>query len=605
MSVQHLPAGEPPEAAPGSDPVASSAAPPRPSGRFSPLTALALLLLAGALLPAFWVRIIDSDVFMHLKAGELIWEMRGIPRTDPFSATARGREWIVHEWLWEAVAWPIQHWGGWLGLSVARLLCFAAALLLAMLAGRRRGASWLACAAAALVMLCPLMAFPEIRPQTVTFVFFSLVLFLLEAARARPRLLLALPPLTVLWANFHGAFLILYVLAAVTLGGWGIEMCLGTLKQRGRRGGKESIGFVQAFRAHGLFRPAVWLAATTAASLAGSLINPHGTALITYPVRVLGDETLRRGITEWLPPEASLPFLPFYLAMGAAAAAMIAARRATRPGDWIALGVFGTMSLGARRQICFFALALLPVLAVCLSALLARFALNADGRVRPLPGASLLAVCALFFAGSLYCYKGSRGDFGSGIQPGRFPERAAAILASSATGGTVLNDYADGGYLIWRLWPRWSVVIDGRADLYGTEVARPYARAWAGDARAAAEVLGRWGIDAVVGRFEITRLSPQRNLYQFLARSPDWSLMQWDDVSTLYVRRDRAGHFGDQKPFRRLHPALAWSELKAMQKSTEDWHVLAADLRRSLVEEPDSVRARQLLKRVEQEGELP
>ena len=41
--------------------------------------------------------------------------------------------------------------------------------------------------------------------------------------------------------------------------------------------------------------------------------------------------------------------------------------------------------------------------------------------------------------------------------------------------GAVLNDYNDGGYLIWQLYPEWPVTMDGRVDVYGPQLVVEYA----------------------------------------------------------------------------------------------------------------------------------
>ena len=48
-----------------------------------------------------------------------------------------------------------------------------------------------------------------------------------------------------------------------------------------------------------------------------------------------------------------------------------------------------------------------------------------------------------------------------------YPKRAVTFLGSQAPDGRLLNPYDWGGYLIWELYPKYPVFIDGRADVYG------------------------------------------------------------------------------------------------------------------------------------------
>jgi hypothetical protein len=40
--------------------------------------------------------------------------------------------------------------------------------------------------------------------------------------------------------------------------------------------------------------------------------------------------------------------------------------------------------------------------------------------------------------------------------------------------GPLLNQYDWGGYIVWKLWPRVPVYIDGRADVYGDQMMKQY-----------------------------------------------------------------------------------------------------------------------------------
>src|SRR3954471_23015411 len=82
--------------------------------------ALVLIFIAG--LNAFK----DADSFYHLKAGQLIWETKSIPRTDVFSSSASGGPWVTHEWLAELFMYGVYRVGSYQGVmfSVALLALF-------------------------------------------------------------------------------------------------------------------------------------------------------------------------------------------------------------------------------------------------------------------------------------------------------------------------------------------------------------------------------------------------------------------------------------------------------------------------------------------------
>jgi hypothetical protein len=87
------------------------------------------------------------------------------------------------------------------------------------------------------------------------------------------------------------------------------------------------------------------------------------------------------------------------------------------------------------------------------------------------------------------------------------------------------NDYAWGGYLIWRGFP---VYIDGRADVYGDAFLGEYATSFRAEA-GWQEPLNRYAIDWVL-------LDPDRDLTVVLDESERWRRAYSDDRAVVFVR---------------------------------------------------------------------
>jgi hypothetical protein len=269
------------------------------------------------------------------------------------------------------------------------------------------------------------------------------------------------------------------------------------------------------------------------------------------------------------------------------------------------LVVYAAMSLRMRRQIAFFSIALLPTLAAATTALLETASTSADTgkpeqrRIRvPVPVRRILAVllAAGTVSGSFSCFAGARGRLGAGLEPGRFPSEAVLRLSRARAGGVVFNDYNDGGYLIWRLWPEWKVCMDGRIDVYGEQNVRAHAFVWAGGA-GWNDLLDLWKANAILGRYEVARALPRHNLYHELARDTRWAPVYWDDQSILYLRLDDTTATAILKPYHRVHPGLCWQEIAALQKSEADWQSLGNELERANAEFPGCRRTREILRR--------
>jgi hypothetical protein len=57
---------------------------------------------------------------------------------------------------------------------------------------------------------------------------------------------------------------------------------------------------------------------------------------------------------------------------------------------------------------------------------------------------------------------------------GRMPYQATRYITEKGLSGIIYNDYGDGAFLIYYLYPRIRPVMDSRIDLYGNELAREY-----------------------------------------------------------------------------------------------------------------------------------
>jgi hypothetical protein len=94
----------------------------------------------------------------------------------------------------------------------------------------------------------------------------------------------------------------------------------------------------------------------------------------------------------------------------------------------------------------------------------------------------------------------------------------------------MLNDWSDGGYLLWAM-PEHPVFIDGRGDIYEwSGVMAEYAR-WANVIDRPDLLLDKYRVQFCLFRRE----SPMASVVSLL---PHWRRVYTDDVSTIFVRTD-------------------------------------------------------------------
>ncbi|MFI5110866.1 MAG: hypothetical protein ACHP78_18750 [Terriglobales bacterium] len=369
--------------------------------------------------------------------------------------------------------------------------------------------------AAAATVLGALASAPAwgVRPQMFTFALASLLLWLLDTGQQRPWRLLWIPPLFLLWLNLHAGFALGPALLLAYGLGWLWEVATGETPWPEAR--PTLIRLLLLLLACGALVP----------------FNPSGAQLYRYPLDVLHSTGMRAFIVEWLSPDFHQPrFWPLLLICLLLTIACRSSR--LRPKARVLVPLLGTFlaALDAVRHIPIFVLLAMPAIAAALPAASSSWRL---GRGRPAPAghnyrgafhAAVLILMAVFAAvrwQSLVRHQAA-------TEAELFPQQAVEFLRSEGSHRRLFAYYDWGGYVIWKLYPRERVFVDGRADLYGDDLIAQFKtavelrRGWQ-------KVLEEHGVEAVL----IPTSSP---LAQALARQPHWVVRYRDPKATVLLR---------------------------------------------------------------------
>lgn len=159
----------------------------------------------------------ESDLWWHIRSGQLMLESWRVPYTDTFSYTHAGQPWIAKEWLSQVVFASVFALGGWAGPLVltAVVMAFSAWLFY-----RSAAQSLHPFYAAVLTLLAVFLVqgVTVARPHILTFpLAVGLTVLLFGTARDKAR-----PPfwslaLIILWSNLHGSFPLAFVIAGCAL----------------------------------------------------------------------------------------------------------------------------------------------------------------------------------------------------------------------------------------------------------------------------------------------------------------------------------------------------------------------------------------------------
>ena len=462
---------------------------------------------------------IDPDLGWHLRTGQWIVETGHIPHSDPFSFTRAGHAWVSQEWLSEVVFYELWKHGGAAALIIFSAIVTTLGFMLLYLRcpGKRY---W----AAAAVAFGALTAAPSwgARPQMFTFTLASLLLWLLDRGtkrgteggpdKDRPKLLLWIPPLFLLWLNLHAGF----ALGPALLLAYGVGLLAET-----------STGNTPWPEARPVILRVLLL---LVACLLLVPLNPSGAQLYLYPVHTLISSGMRSFIGEWRSPDFHQglyrPLLLLWLLLLTALASF---RSRPRGRVLVPLLLTSFAALDAVRHIPIFVLVAIPVIAQALpvasvaSAVLPRRPISS--RFRPVFNFAVLVLMAAFASAkwvSLVRNQDAR-------EAALFPQEAVAFLRAGDYPRRIFVFYDWGGYAIWKLYPEYRVFVDGRADLYGDELMRQSINTVVELRTGWRDVLDTWKLEAIL-------VPPSCAVAQALLLDPDWHAAFRDSKAIVLLR---------------------------------------------------------------------
>ncbi len=481
----------------------------------------------------------DSDTGWHIRTGEWILSNGRIPAVDIFSFTRPGSPWFAWEWLSDVVMAAVHHIAGLGGIV---LLCIVLLGLTSTCIYRNAvaesGHRLIAIVLTALGMAASTIHWLA-RPHLVTPLLAAVFLgTLIRVQRSgKSRLLMVLPPLTMLWVNLHGGFFVGIVLL--------ITYALGSVVE----------DFIQEDRFCVRTRAKNY-ALTAVACLAASILNPYGYRLHIHVAQYLGASFYIQRISEFQSPDFhSFSAAYFETLLVLAIAAAFWHFSAGRPTQVMLLLSWAHLALFSVRNIPIFAVVSVPGIASALREWLEharssnslRWLQRLSASVSDLEaGLQFLAshrkrgrlhcipCLAVLTLGVLLAYPGHFKALRAEFDPNRFPVMAASAL-SRQTGANSIRMYANwqwGGYLIYRLWPSLKVFDDGRTDFYAPAFVQDGLDVW--DAKSNwSTILAQYHVNAAL-------LPVDSALATVLRERPDWRPVYQDQVAVLFERTDKS-----------------------------------------------------------------
>ena len=444
----------------------------------------------------------DTDLWWHLRSGQVMWTQKSILLADMFSYTRFDTPWVNAFWLSDIFFYFCYCIGTYIAIAV--LVSFTGALTFHLIYRRLSGNALLN---GFIVTLAAITAAPIWGPRPQIFSF--LLIAWLDMRLVKKQADWILPLVFALWANIHGGWF------------WGFLLILahlaGRLADHFQGADEEEKKAIRTEILHN----SGW----TLLSMLAVGINPNGLAIWKLPFQQV-DVSLR--IQEWLSPDFhTAGFHPMLWMIFLLLFAAPLAGKPNWPQLFKVLG-FAYLTFVSQRTVALFAIVTTPLLAEWLGTAI----LKIVKIERPIPNPTLsprwtrivntLLISLLIVCAGINLYQVSR--------PARvemqYPTEAVKWIQNHAPQGRMFNSYNWGGYLLWTL-PNQPVFIDGRADLYGSELIQQWQDVV--NARQNAQsVLDAWDIQWIF-------VEPDWPIVTLLKQA-DWRIIYEDDRAEILQR---------------------------------------------------------------------
>lgn len=415
----------------------------------------------------------EPDIWWQLLAGRWMLDNGSITRTDIFSYTMQGSQWINVKWLYEVI---IALFEKVMGPEVVILLQAIVNVVIVWLLFKTSKAiaeyskntyNILAVAIAVMVFLAISEYRMAGRPEMVSHLMATLYVFILwRNPSFEFKRILWLVPLQCLWSNMHEAYPVGIVIIGATTAGSLLSYLITRDKQKLQQTGRIVSVFVLAILV--------------------ILCNPNGMVLWNQPFEIYRQVWANKYTTElysyadsqYWTIQAKWHIAVLLFVMAYLLSNIIQAIRNKSVKNFftpitasylILTPLFAYLSLTANRNIPFAQIILIPMLPVALKWLIDVTGVGNLAVIKSIKDKSALitiAIAGTFYlaivTNNFYSYTGSPNKYGIHVNMLHNPTGAASFIKQHNVNGLAFSDYFISSYLLWHSFPSFKSYIDLR-----------------------------------------------------------------------------------------------------------------------------------------------
>ncbi len=458
----------------------------------------------------------DYDIWFHIKSGE-VFVTQGLTNRDVFSYTASGREWIHFEWLFQVAAYFVSKIGLWIFPFLMSIFVIISIFFLLRICDYIFGLALLPRLVLVFIFFASTYEYNTARPHVIAYMFLIITIFLMLARIFRGKKWYYITPfLTLIWTNLHSTgFLSWSIISSMA--------CILFLQWL----------FVRDAKKITLIRELLIVAGI---NFLVTISPPMGLSdyklLLTF---FLKRQLLGNFISEWVPtiegdnPLGIIIYFAFtIISIGSLLLASLKQRRLTANLWALPFILMILMGYTAARNVYLGYLGIMILFSASLPYLLRK--------------KTILSICLGIFLVIAFGKILWEKHLLYATERRYYPVQATEF-AKRYLNGNMFNDYTYGGYILYQVYPRLKVFIDGRADVYLCCEVPDYMEF------ATNKLLPDDAYRLFLNRFwdkykiDFAIIATQkhnvmRRIAKLLNTDPHWSLVFWDDDAQVFVRHN-------------------------------------------------------------------
>jgi hypothetical protein len=460
----------------------------------------------------------EGDLWWHLKFGSIILQTHKIPQADLFSFTAAGNSFNAsHSWLSELLFSFLFSLGGLSALVILQALIAVLITWIVLSLFIERGFSARISGSTALLIALALYPFLSLRPQSFSFLFFSVFYSkMMKYRNGKYGSLWILPFIMLAWVNMHGAWAVGLLFLLISL----------------------IISFFEKYFGNNNL-PLLPIAATSFITFLATFINPIGIKAYRFVAAIGNSHIIQSYVSEWQTPSINDPITwAFFFLLFLLLFSLAYSRLSPSIHDFGISMIFLLFALKYIRMVPFFVIVVSLVVSEGLNkiewySLFPAWMLLPSRNTKVRGSVKLnnliLAILIIFcFIATPILRLPLTGRSETSLVSDYFPIKALDFLSDKVKPETRVYNLAEwGGFITWHMYPKVSVFVDGRVELYPEKVWNDYLKIYLANENWQ-DVLNEYAVD-----YLILSKSRQQILIRALEKN-QWNCIYEDSTAAVF-----------------------------------------------------------------------